>query len=209
MVEWTTVLASLAASGLISAGTVTALSRYLGDRWTARYKAGLDQQLELYKDALERKRKRIEAELGHRTYVGKAQFDCEYHALKDCFAALGRLRLGFNGLRPLVDWLPDDQSDRVRLVRGRLEDFKQRYNPLVDTVASVYPFVPEDIYDQFEKCMKAAILEIKQIEQDTSKALTSTGYNEGAKHRDSFESAYFNAARLARERFHQLSIVPD
>jgi hypothetical protein len=159
--------------------------------------------------ALERKRKHIDAELGHRTYVVRAQFDCEYRALKECFAALGKLRLSFNGLRPPVDWLPDDEKERVKLMAQRLNDFKERYNPLVNTAASVYPFVPKDIDQQFQTCMKAALLEIRHIEEDLSKALTPDGYMQGGTQRGIFESAYFEAAKLTRQRFQRLSIVSE
>src|ERR1700751_231721 len=159
MIGWPTLLTSLVGSGLVSAGIVRSLAGYLGDRWMVRYKAGFDKELEAYKDTLEHRRKRIQAELGHRIY--KTQFDTEYGALRDCFAALGRLRLSFNGLRPMLDWVPNEQEEGMKILAARLNQFKERYNPLVDTATSVYPFVPEDIYSEFEKCMKTAILEIR------------------------------------------------
>jgi hypothetical protein len=209
MFDWRTVLTSLVASGVVSTGVVLGLARYLGDRWMVRYKAGYDEELEAYKDTLERRRKKIEAELGHRIYVGRAQFDTEFNALKDCFAALGRLRLAFNGLRPMLDWVSDDEQEKMKILASRLSHFRERYNPLVDAAASVYPFVPEDIYAEFEKCMKAALLEIRHIEEDPSKAFKASGSHQGAEQRDKFDSAYFAAAKLARERFRQLSIVAD
>jgi hypothetical protein len=209
MLDWRTVLTSFVASGLVSTGVVLGLARYLGDRWMVRYKARYDKELETYKDTLGRKRKTIEAELGHRIYVGTAQFDTEYNALKDCFAALGKLRLAFNGLRPMVDWMPDDPQEKMKILASRMSHFTERYNPVVDTAASVYPFVPEDIYAEFDKCMKAALLEIRHIEADPSKAFTSSGYHQGAEQRDKFDSAYFAAAKLARERFRHLSIVSE
>lgn len=209
MIDWRTVLTSLLGSGLVSTAVVLGLARYLGDRWMVQYKARYDQELEAYKDTLERRRKKIDAEQGHRIYIGKAQFDAEFNALRDCFAALGKLRLAFNGLRPTLDWMPDDEQERMKVLAARLRHFTERYNPVVDTAASVYPFVPEDIYAEFDKCMKAALLEIKHIEADPSKAFTSSGYYQGTEQRDNFDSAYFTAAKLARERFRQLSVVAD
>ncbi len=209
MFDWTTFLTSLAGSGLLSIGVVKGLSGYLGDRWLARYKSELDKEFEAYRDTLGQKRKRIEAQLGHRTYVSKTQFDTEFNAIKDCFSALGRLRLSFNGLRPFMDWVPQDEQEKAKLMVSRLNHFKERFNPFVDTSESVYPFVPEDIYEQFEICSKIAFLEIKHIEEDISKALTPTGYMEGEKQREKFNAAYFTSAKLARERFRQLSVVSD
>lgn len=209
MFDLTTFLTSLAGSGLFSIGLVKGLSGHLADRWMARYKSELDRELEAYRDTLERKRKRIEAELGHRTYVSKTQFDTEFNAVKDCFSDLGKLRLSFNGLRPFMDWTPPDEQEKVKVMVSRLDHFKGRYNAFVGISESVYPFVPEDICAQFEMCSKAAFLEIKHIEEDISKALTPTGYMEGVKQREKFDAAYFTAAKLARERFRQLSVVPD
>jgi hypothetical protein len=209
MLDWRTLLASLAAGGLASTGVVLGLARYLGDRWMIRYRSRYDQALEAYKDTLERRRKRIEAELGHRIYIGRTQFDTEYNALKECFAVLGKLRLAFNGLRPLLDWMPEDEQEKLKLLAARLKHFMERYNPVVDTAASVYPFVPEDIYAEFDICMRAALLEINHVRENPSKAFTPSGLHEGAQRRDMFDSAYFKAATLARERFRQLSVVSD
>ena len=106
MFDWTTFLTTLAGSGLLSVGVVKGLSGHLADRWIARYKSELDKQLESYRDTLEQRRKRIEVDLGHRTYVSKTQFETEFNAIKNCFAALGKVRLTFNGLRPFVDRTP-------------------------------------------------------------------------------------------------------
>ena len=72
---------------------VKGLSGTLADRWLTRYKSELDKEFESYRDTLEQKRKRVEADLGHRSYISKTQFDTQFNAVKDIFAALGRLRL--------------------------------------------------------------------------------------------------------------------
>jgi len=201
----TTFLASLAGSGATSWLVVKGLSGHLADRWLAQYKSDLDKEFESYRDALEQKRKRIEAELGHRSYVTKTHFDTEFNAVKDIFAALGRLRLSFNGLRPFFDWTPQDEVERLKLISTRLNHFKERFNVLVDVAASVYPFVPESIYSQFELCMNSAMMEIRQIERSGTEALSPQGYTEGAKQHEKFTSAYFAAAKLVREHFTELS----
>jgi hypothetical protein len=200
-----TFLASLAGSGATSWLVVKGLSGHLADRWLAQYKSGLDKELEGYRDLLEQKRKRIEAELGHRSYVTKTHFDTEFNAVKDIFAALGRLRLSFNGLRPFIDWTPQDEGEKLKLISTRLNHFKERFNVLVDVAESVYPFVPESIYNQFQFCMSAATIEIRQIERSGAEALSPPGYAEGAKHHEKFTSAYFTAAKLVREHFTELS----
>jgi len=76
-----TFIASLVGSGVTAGLVVRALSGHLADRWLARYKSDLDKEFESYRDVLDQKRKRAEAELGHRTYVTKTQFDTEFNAV--------------------------------------------------------------------------------------------------------------------------------
>lgn len=200
-----TFLTSLVGSGLTAWLVVRGLSGYLADRWLARYKSDLNKELEAYRDTLEHKRKRIEADLGQRTYVTRTQFDTEFNALKDIFAALGKLRLSFNGLRPFVDWTPQDQGERLKVISVRLNHFRERFNTLVDTAQSVYPFIPENIYAQLEVCMHTAMIEMRHIEEAGVEALSPKGYADGAKQHEKFTAAYFAAAKLVRERFQELS----
>jgi len=200
----TTFLASLMGSSAMAWLVVKGLSGTLADRWLTRYKSELDKEFESYRDTLEQKRKRVEADLGHRSYISKTQFDTQFNAVKDIFAALGRLRLSFNGLRPFLDWTPQDENEKLKLISSRLNHFTEKFNVLVDAAESVYPFVPESIYAQFEVCMKAALLEIKDIQHSGIEALSSAGYSRGAKQHEKFTAAYFTAAKLVREHFTQM-----
>ncbi|HEY6765414.1 MAG TPA: hypothetical protein VI386_11625 [Candidatus Sulfotelmatobacter sp.] len=93
--------------------------------------------------------------------MSKAQFDTEFAAIKDIFAALGKLRLSFNGLRPFLDWIPADEDGRLQTITGRLSQFVPLLNTLVSTVESAFPFVPDDIYEQLEICMRIGKIEVK------------------------------------------------
>ena len=52
-------------------------------------------------------------------------------------------------------------------------------------------------------------MEINDFEDDIRKALTPSGYMQGEKSHEKFDAAYFTAAKLARQRFRQLSIVSE
>ena len=145
----------------------------------ARLKGDLDKEFEAYRDTLEQKRKRVEADLSHRIgRVSQTQFETEFNAVKDIFAALGKLRLSFNGLRPAVDWLPTDPQEKLEMLSLRLSSFKEQYNALVGTVQTVYPFVPEDIYSEVDNCLKAAATEIRLIDGRVAN-VWSTGVAQG------------------------------
>ena len=202
-----TFITSLIGSGATAWLVVKGLSGHLADRWLAKYRSDLDKEFEAYRDVLEQKRKRLEAELTHQVYTTQTRFDTEFNAIKEIFAALGKPRLSFNGLRPFVDRTPIDKEDKFKEIIRRLSHFTERYNTLVDTAESAYPFVPEDIYAELEKCMKAAMIEIRDIEGAGPEALSPSGYSYGATQHETFTIAYFAAARLARERFSRLSVV--
>lgn len=186
---------------------VKGLTSHLAERWLTRYKSELDKEFEKYRDKLEQGRRRVEADLGQRTYVSKAQFDTEFNAIKEIFAALGKVRLSFNGLRPFVDWIPDEEEPRLQLVSARLGHFRPLLDALITTVESAYPFVPDDIYEQLEICMRTGMIEAKHIEQSGAKALSPSGYQDGTRQHKEFTTAYFAASKLVRERVKRLSEI--
>jgi hypothetical protein len=190
-----TFLASLVGSGTTAWLVVRGLSGHLADRWLAKYKSGLDKEFESYRDMLEQKRKRLEAELSHRVYTTQTRFDTEFNAIKDIFAALGKLRLSFNGLRPFLDRTPVDEQQKLEEISRRLDHFTERYNALVDTAHSVYPFVPEDIYAELDMCMNSALIEIKHIHEAGAEALSPSGYSDGARQHERFTAAYYSTRR--------------
>jgi hypothetical protein len=205
--SWTTFLTSILGGGASAWLVVQGLSSHIRDRWLAHYKSDLEKELEKYRDALEQRRKKVETDLGQRTYVSKAQFDTEFTAMKEIFAALGKLRVSFNALRPFIDWVPIDEDARLKLVSARLSHFAPLLNAFVTTVESAFPFVPDNIYEQLQICMAAGLTEMKDIEHTGAKALSPNGYSEGLKQSEQFTKAYFAAAKLVRERLKQLSEI--
>jgi len=205
--SWPTVVSSIAGSGATTWLVVKTLSGHIGERWLARYKAELDKEFEKYRDALEQKRRRIEADLGQRIYVSKAQFDTEFNAIRDIFAILGKLRLSFNGLRPFLDWIPSDDKGKLKVITARLSHFKPLLESFITAVESSYPFVPDQIYQQLEVCMRMGLLEMRHIESAGVNALTPSGYLDSEKQQDKFTAAYFTAANLVRARLKELSEI--
>jgi hypothetical protein len=209
MFDWMTFISSLGASGIVSFATVHGLAGLLRDRLMLEQKARLDKEFEDYRSSLEQERKVIEAKDGHRIYVTKIHFDTEFSSLKDCFDPLGKVRLAFNGLRPEIDFLPDGQLAQVDRMKERLQTFRTRYEVFVDVLQTIYPFVPLDIHEQFQTCAQAALLEIRTVQQEGDGSLSPHARLKGAERRERFEVAYQKAATLVRERFAQLSVIPE
>lgn len=211
--DWLTVVTSLGGSGGIAWLTVRGLGRYISSRWLANHKNELDKNFEQYRDSLERRRKRIEAELGHRSYIGKTQFDTEFNALKEIFAALGVLKLAMDGIRPIGDALPTDYNERAAVLNTRLHELIARFNDAVTRAASYYPFMSEEIYNTMERCLKAAKIEIEDIRSSGTcsgtEPFTPAWYQRGYENGGRFGKAYFEAAALARARFKELAVVSE
>jgi hypothetical protein len=127
-----TFISSLVGSGGMAWAVVKVSSGPIADRWLTKYKAALDKEFESYRDMLEQKRKRLEAELSHRVYTTQTQFDTEFNAIRDIFAVLGRVRLTMNGLRPDFAVGSSDENEQRDALIQRLKDLTDRYNVLVD-----------------------------------------------------------------------------
>ena len=191
MFDWVTLLTSLTASGVLSVTGAGVLARYVADRSIIRYKA------------------EVEAKTGHRVYVTKAHFDTEFGALKESFVVLGRLRLAFNTLRPVWDFMPDEEAEQIARMKERLEKFREKYEASVDVAQTSYPFVPAEIHEHFQTCLRAAHHEIRTIEGQGDRSIGPDGRQKGAEQHQRFEDAYNNAVRLVRDRLSKLSILPE
>jgi hypothetical protein len=183
------------------------LGKHLADRWLANHKADLDKEFEAYRDKLEQKCKRLEAELGQRVYIMQTQFDTEFNALKSIFAALAKLRLTFNSVAPDVGIYIEDEKERLKDLSLRLNEFIDRCNSLTDAAESLYPFVPEDIYQHIHECMKRAQIEILHIRTAGPKTFTLEWNEDRTKQRDKFNEHYYQAVKLSREHFRRLTIM--
>jgi hypothetical protein len=139
--------------------------------------------------------------------VSQTQFETEFNAAKDVFAALGTLRLSFNGLRPSFSWGPAEKEEKLKVLAERLYEFKELYSDLVSTAESLYPFLSEEIYVQINECMKRAHIEIMHIEIAGDKTFSFEWFQDGTKQREIFDEHYYTAAKLMRQYFKGLAIV--
>jgi hypothetical protein len=83
-----------------------------------------------------------------------------------------------------------------------------KYNTFINATETVFPFIPEEVSAEFETCAKAAFLCMQHTRRDLVEALSMAGHFDANKFREQFGTAYYRAARLARDRFDQLSVLP-
>jgi hypothetical protein len=206
-VDWATVVVSVLGSGGAAWAIVRGLGKHVGDRWLASHKAALDKEFEAYRDKLEQKRHRLEAELGQRVYITQIQFDTEFSALKSIFAALAKVQLTLNGIAPDVDVYIEDDQERLGDLTTRLNQLIERQNVVTDTSVGLYPFVPEDIYGEVQECMKRVQITILHLRTGGAGTFGLEWREDIARQRDSFNVHYYEAVRLSRERFSRLAVL--
>ncbi len=170
---WLTFLTSIAGSGGLAFLLLKAMGNHLGDRWLERhkhelaksleeFKHGLDREMETYKETLDRDRKRIESQYATESYASQAYFDEQLKGFRAIFADLSRLKMAFNGIRQLSGrgQEPQQQLDLSR----RLEELKEAYKRVTETIESETVFIPEEVSLQLGVCIRVAESEIEVIE---------------------------------------------
>lgn len=130
-------LGALASGGIGGALMVTGLSRWLGDVWLGRIlgreKAKYDQQLEQlragyaeklegYKDALDRSKNLLQAQIERSVFVTRAHFETEFEAYKKICEDLAEVRLLMTAMHPMLRVAREDESreDRFKELSANL-----------------------------------------------------------------------------------------
>jgi hypothetical protein len=219
MFQWPTFFASIG----VTIPTVAGLSWFFHNIWLARYKAKLDtelesfkaeikgkfdKELETYRETLRRQTSAIESRMGHRNYMGKAQFDAQFGAIRDSFAALAKLRLSYNALQQdFRSNVAESEEFKLKMVDSRLTFVGDHHTQFVDTYESVGPFLPVNIYLNFETCAKSVNIEVRHIMADRSAAITPKAFSESRGWREQFAKAFSAAEQQVREWLEQVTVV--
>jgi hypothetical protein len=208
---WVTAIESLVVGGLGGWGTVQGLSKHLGDRWLEGLKAKYSRELEEFKATLEKKQKKVQAEIDTSVFVTRAHFETEFQSMKDLFRVLGDVFLNINGLRPMVSVEPPEEEDtaRQRRLSERLQVLTKSYDELVTISTALRPFYPSNLYAVVEECLRAAYSEITDVRTAGNKTFTNEWFQDGKKNQTRYSIAYENAAQMIRERIEALAIIPS
>ncbi len=208
---WSTAIESLVVGGLGGWGTVQVLSRYLGDRWLEGLKAKYSKDLEEFKATLERRQKKVQAEIDRSVFVTRAHFETEFQSMKDLFKILSEVFLKINGLRPVITFSSCEETEtekRERLAK-RLQALTKSCDELTTTSTTLRPFYPSSLYAVVEECRRAAFYEITDVQTGGNTTFSFEWYQDGTKNQSSYSTAYNEAARLIRERIEALAILPS
>jgi hypothetical protein len=219
-------LKALAAGGIAGAAVVFGLARWLGDVWLgrllvrekAKYDTELEQlrsryaeKLESYKDALERSKELLKAQIDRSVFVTRAHFETEFEAYKKIFQDLVEVRLLMGLMHPTIRIAPIDETKegRAKDLVANLQKLAEAHDKTVRTVENFAPFYPEEIFENLRKSLQIVRNEVFHLQTSGDNAFTSDWSQRGEKRVQDFQAAYQEASNAVRSRIATLAILPS
>lgn len=192
---------------------VLGLSGFLGKVWTNRLleidRLHYGGKLEQLRDELNRKIRRMQADLDKTIFVHRVQFETEFNALKEGWAKISRLRAAINAIRPTSDVVPIDDTEETKLQRlqRRLEELGTAYNAAGEAVYDQSPFYDAEIYAAIEELLKVARIEMTEVQIE--KPFEPDWWKRGREHREQFNGQAEKVAALIRKRLASMTLYPS
>jgi hypothetical protein len=211
--DWITTFESLATGALGGLGTVYWLSGYLGRIWLEKQKAAYSKELEEFKNALERDKQRIQAEIDRSVFVTRAQFDTEFTAMKEVFGLLTAAGIALNGVRPVFQLAPLNETIDARRQRvlDQLAKLQEAHDDLLHKANGLVPFYPLELHQCVRECQGTAYLECIQARDDLYQEEYEFGHQwrkNAETNQATFKEAYDRAALVIRNRIERLAVLP-
>jgi hypothetical protein len=208
-INWETVLASIAASGISVGALLRLFWGALSERMLAGLKAKHEKELEALKQEHAHLLARYQHELDKTILVTKVHFETEFSALKEAFQKLAEVRLTFAGIRPFmsVARAGETREDKLKALSERLDKLISAYNGLIATTENLRPFYPKEVYEYIEECSRATWMEITDVQTSGDDVFKSEWYAQGRKNNQQFMRAYTTVAGLIRDHIATLVVA--
>lgn len=217
---------ALAAGGIGGALMVTGLSRWLGEVWLgrilAREKAKYDQQLEQlragfaeklewYRDALDRSKNLLQAQIDRSVLVTRAHFETEFEAYKKIFEDLADVRLLMAAIHPMLRVKREDETreDRFKELSANLLKLADAHDKAARTTENLGPFYPQEVLEKVNRCLHLARVEILSLQTGGERTFTFEWTKEGRDRVQEFIVAYNETSDAVRHRIATLAILPS
>ncbi len=219
-------LGALASGGVGGALMVTGLSRWLGDVWLGRLlakeKAKYDQQLEQlragyaeklegYKDALDRSKNLLQAQIERSVFVTRAHFETEFEAYKKIFEDLAEVRLLMAAMHPTLRIAREDESreDRLKELSANLLKLADAHDKAARTTENLAPFYPQEVLEKVNRCLQLIRIEILNVQTGGERTFSAEWSRQGEDRVNEFLLAYKDASDAVRQRIATLAILPS
>jgi hypothetical protein len=219
-------LAALASGGIGGAVVAFSLSRWLGDIWLGRIlakeKAKYDQELELiksryaeklegFKDALDRSKNFLQAQIDRSVFVTRAHFETEFDAYKKLFEDLAEVRMIMSIMHPILRVQREGETEQEKLkeLGEKFAKLTEAHDKAARTVENLSPFVPQDILDKINRCLQLVRIEVVNVQTANERIFSSQWNREGEQLVSDFMVAYGAATKTVRNRIETLAILPS
>jgi|GEM_PF-7042547 hypothetical protein len=208
--------------------TIFGLSKWLGKVWADRLLEKFKQQnrIELenirnvsnaeivkLQNTLERANKILDVSVQKATFVTRTQFETEFSAYKEIFAALSALSHCLAATRPglRVAREGETKEDKIRELEVNYAALVQAHNTAISLKQNLAPFYAVDIYDALAVCLTESGGEIMDLQMSTGRPeqFAVGWYQQGSQRLERFQQGYFQVGNLIRQRIASLGILPS
>ena len=152
------VIASLGGGGAIVLTFSTVLGRLWADRLAERQRFKSEEELARLRGDVEGGLRRLDAALGHRSFLLQRCAEMELEGLRDCWQKARACLPAVNGPRAV-----NSGSDLADL-NARTEQLRITHNALMESLGQHEPFLPDKIAQLLDQVRQTASLELMQIQ---------------------------------------------
>jgi hypothetical protein len=219
-------LGALASGGIGGTLMVTGLSRWLGEVWLGRIlakekakhdqqldqlRAGYAEKLEGYKDALDRSKHLLQAQIDRSVFVTRAHFETEFEAYKKIFEDLAEVRLLMTAMHPMLRVARKDESreDRFKELTANLLRLADAHDKAARTTENVGPFYPQEVLEKVNRCLQLVRIEILNVQTEGERTFSAEWSRQGEDRVNEFLLAYKETSDAVRQRIATLAILPS
>lgn len=219
-------LGALASGGIGGALMVTGLSRWLGDVWLGRIlarekakydieleqlRAGYAEKQEGYKDALDRSKNMLQAQIERSIFVTRAHFETEFEAYKKIFEDLAEVRLLMSAMHPMLRVVREDETreDRFKELSANCLKLADAHNKAARTTENLAPFYPQEVLERLNRCLQLVRIEILNVQTGGERTFSVEWSRQGEDRVKEFMLAYQEVSDVVRQRIATLAVLPS
>jgi len=179
------------------------------DQELEHLRAGYAERLELYKDALDRSKDLLQAQIDRSVFVTRAHFETELDAYKKVFD-LAHVRLQMSVMHPMLTVRRENETreERLQELAANLATLSDAHNKAARIVENLAPFYPQDVLEKINRCLQLARIEIVNVQTGGERTFTFDWSRQGEERVKEFMDAYQAASDSVRQRIATLAILP-
>jgi hypothetical protein len=226
--DWPTIILATVGGTGGGVAVVVVLSKWLGKVWADRLLETLQQEnrIEIEKiktasnaeivrlqNTLDRANKLLDASVQKATIVTRTQFETEFGAYKEIFAALSDLSHCIAWTRQTIRITKSNETreEKIEELTTNYEALLQAHNKAIILKQNLSPFYATEIYEALALCLNESGGEINdlRLSVNSPEQFTSGWYEQGADRQEAFRRGYNQVSKFIRERIASLGILPS